>query len=51
MDSMSRVQNLDETVGISLHANALGKGMNPSHLTLDELAEPIGLCCFGWQLV
>ena len=26
---MSQVQILDETICISLHANALGKGMNP----------------------
>ena len=29
---MNQVQNLDEAVCISLHANALGKGMNLSIL-------------------
>ena len=30
MELVIRVQNLDEAVCISLYANALGKGMNPS---------------------
>ena len=30
MESMTRVQILDEAVCISLQANALGKGINPS---------------------
>ena len=34
MDSMIRVQILDEAVSISLCANALGKVMNPSFLPL-----------------
>ena len=32
MDSVTRVQILDETVCISLHTNALGKSMNLSVL-------------------
>ena len=30
MDIATQVQILDMVVGISLHANTLGKGMNPS---------------------
>ena len=29
MDTMNRVQILDEAICISLHTNSLGKGMNP----------------------
>ena len=30
MESVTQVKILDEIVFISLHANAIGKGMNPS---------------------
>ena len=35
MDTATWVQNLDETVCISHHANTLGKGMNPTILSLN----------------
>ena len=33
MESTTRVQHLDEAICISLHANALGKIMNPPGLS------------------
>ena len=32
MDPVKQVQILDEAISISLHTNALGKGMNPNIL-------------------
>ena len=33
-ESTIRVQTLDETVCVSLHANAIEKGMSPAYLQL-----------------
>ena len=34
MESLTQAQILDETLCVSLHTNTLGKGMNPSFLTV-----------------
>ena len=34
MESVNQVQILDEAICVSLHANAVGKGINPSGLLL-----------------
>ena len=45
MNTLTRVQILDETVSISHNANALGKGMNPTipSTAMGESVEQIGL--------
>ena len=49
MESVMRVQNLNEAVCISFCSNALGKGINPSLFppTMGKIAGHSGLFCLG----
>ena len=53
VDAVTRVQNLDKAVCISLSANTLGKGMNPAILTpaISKLEGTLSFLPFVWQPV
>ena len=51
MDISSQVQILDEAACFSFCANALGKGMNPSHLPLTKYLGRLGSLTLVWLSV
>ena len=53
IDMISQIQILDKATCISLLANVVGKGINPSLLstTLGKIVGQTGLFSFGWATI